>query len=157
MPKTPNGNNIADIGVVGSMTTPKAKRHPIQHEHNVIKAVVVYLTTHRSKPLFFHVPNEGKRSLHQQRMAKQSGLTKGVADIIILEPKKYQEDGTTRYHGMCLELKAETNKLTGAKKGTTSVEQLAFLKAAEERGYYAKVAFGFDMAKSYIDTYLHKP
>ncbi len=130
----------------------RPKKRLVQHEHKVIKAVVEYLTMLRSHPLFFHVPNEGKRSLHQQRTAKQSGVMAGVSDIIILEPRIV---GGVQYHGFCLELKTKEDKQLGIAAGKTSDAQTMFLDKAAKRGYHTCVAFGFDEAQTAIDWYLN--
>jgi hypothetical protein len=83
----------------------------------------------RARPglLFFHVPNEGRRSLQYGAELKRQGLLAGVADWILL----YQG----RFHA--LEVKASS-------RSRPTPEQRVFLAAVKDAGGQAAVAYGLD-------------
>lgn len=91
-----------------------------------------------------HFANERKCSIHQGRILKRMGVSKGVSDIFIAIP--VFEWQRTKYHGLWIELKAENGKLT--------VEQSKFIFHKNERGYLAVAVWGLDAAKEVIRTYL---
>lgn len=69
----------------------------------------------------------------------QSGYRAGIPDLLIFEPRG-------DYHGLMLELKTE--------KGRLSPKQRDWITMLGERGYYARVAYGWLEAKYYIQFYL---
>ena len=106
--------------------SPEAGIHRALHEHLRL----------RGKPglVFFHVPNEGKRSARQGAELKRQGMIAGVADWIFLHAAKF----------FALEVKADhTRKPTEA--------QLAFLAAVNEAGGYAACTHGLDRALAVIE------
>lgn len=116
-------------------------------EDKVQHAINQYLDLKRL--LWFHVPNEGRRTKFEQFKAKYLGLKSGVSDLFILEPRG-------EYHGLIIELKAD-NVVVFNKNGTVRsgmINQNEFLMAARKKGYKAEFAIGFDEAKSIIDKYL---
>lgn len=66
--------------------------------------------------LLFAVPNGGSRNIVEGANLKKQGVTRGVADVILLIPRK-------GYASLCLEFKA--------KKGRQSDEQKEFQRQAE--------------------------
>lgn len=66
--------------------------------------------------LLFAVPNGGSRNVVEGVNLKKQGVTRGVADVILLIPRK-------GYASLCLEFKA--------KKGKQSDEQKEFQRQAE--------------------------
>lgn len=66
--------------------------------------------------LLFAVPNGGSRNIVEGVNLKKQGVTRGVADVILLIPRK-------GYASLCLEFKA--------KKGIQSDEQKEFQRQAE--------------------------
>lgn len=80
---------------------------------------------------------------------KQRNPSKGLPDLIILEPNK-------EYHGICLELKKKTPYL---KNGSLSrnyhiQNQFWCLNHLGRRGYCCEFVWSFDMAKQIIDQYM---
>lgn len=89
--------------------------------------------------LLFAVPNGARTSATQARILKAEGMTAGVADLILMVPRK-------GYHALCLEMKT----LTGRQQPT----QKAWQEAVEEQGYkYVIVRTFADFQKS-IKGYL---
>lgn len=88
--------------------------------------------------LWFHVPNEGKRTSFEQFKAVAFGIKSGVSDILIMEPNSY-------YNGLCIELKA--------KKGTTTPSQVKFLEDIENRGWMTAICRSIDEVILTLDTY----
>ena len=87
----------------------------------------------------FAVPNGGARSLKTASLLKQTGVKKGVFDLLLLCP-------AWDYHGLCIELKY--------KKGKPTAEQLKFLTHHEKSGYRCVVCWSWIDAKQEIINYL---
>ncbi len=102
--------------------------------------VADWLNAH--KIFFIHTPNEGRRSWATGKKLKRMGMTKGVADFIIFDPPPL----ILARVGVVLELKA----LDGAKP---SVEQMAWLRAMELRGWSTFWARGAESAIEFLGNY----
>ena len=87
----------------------------------------------------FAVPNGGARSLKTASLLKQTGVKKGVFDLLLLTQK-------FDYHGLCIELKY--------KKGKPTAEQLAFKLHHEKQGYRCAVCWSWIDAQKEIIGYL---
>ena len=87
----------------------------------------------------FSVPNGDKRSQQTASLLKQTGVKKGVFDLLLLVPK-------CGFHGLCIELKY--------KKGKPSPEQIAFKEHHEKKGYRCIVCWDWMEASSEIFSYL---
>lgn len=74
----------------------------------------------RLAPLLFAVPNGGARSAVTGAILKAEGVTRGVADLLLLVPVR-------KYHGLCIEMKTA--------KGRQSASQKAWEKAVTRQGY----------------------
>ena len=79
--------------------------------------------------IIFHVPNGGRRKLLEAVRLKRQGVTKGVPDIVVLEPSSLR-------HGLFVELKVGKNKLTK--------EQVEFMQNLKSRNYEAGVCYSLD-------------
>lgn len=108
---------------------PSKKKRVVKHEEADIqteffdKVFKVFPTLPRK--LLFAVPNGGSRNKIEAANMKKQGVTPGVADVILLIPKK-------GYASLCLEFKTAT--------GRQSDEQKEFQKQAEMcRSKYAIV------------------
>lgn len=113
-------------------------------EDSLQRACVQYLEWHPAKPLFFHVPNGGKRTATEAKIFKGLGVKAGVADLIVLEPRALPHRRSYA-SGLIVELKVGKNTPTDA--------QIAFLKACYERGFYVAVCYHFDAFKAVVDDY----
>lgn len=87
----------------------------------------------------FHPPNEGKRSPQTCRILKNSGMTKGVPDFVMLWP-------ASGFNGACFEFKSKRGKLTPA--------QLNFLEHVKHCGYYVNVFRDIDTAMDITARYI---
>ena len=100
----------------------KAKR-VIKHEEADIQAdffdKVKLFFPNLPDRLLFAVPNGGSRNKIEANNMKRQGTKRGVADVILLIPKK-------GYASLCLEFKTET--------GRQSDEQIEFQRQAEACG-----------------------
>lgn len=85
------------------------------------------------------VPNGGARSIKTGSLLKQTGVKKGVFDLLLLCPAR-------DYHGLCIELKY--------KKGKPTAEQLKFKAHHEKIGYRCVVCWSWVDAKQEIINYL---
>ncbi len=80
----------------------------------------------------------GRRYTVQGGMLKRKGVKAGAPDVIIMEPKG-------DYHGMAVELKARTNKMTD--------EQYEFLSRLNQNGYFTFPCWSLDEFIYYLDLY----
>ena len=121
-------------------------------ESDLQKATAKWLKLAYPNLLAFHVPNGGKRpvtTLVRRDGVKQvhlvgadlkaQGVRPGVPDWIILQP-------AGGYHGLLVELKGKTGKLTQ--------EQLIFLAVADAIGYKCKVARSLEEFQDIVINYL---
>ena len=113
-------------------------------ESNLQKSCVKWfrLTYRKYKHLLFAVPNGGARSAITGAILKAEGVTRGVADLLLLVPNK-------KYHGLCIEMKTP--------KGRQSPEQKQWQKAVEDQGYYYAVCRCFDDFYNLVEWYLKQP
>jgi hypothetical protein len=89
--------------------------------------------------MLFAVPNAGKRRRGAAGRMIAEGLKAGVPDLILLVARK-------GYHGLLIEMKTETGKVSQA--------QHDWLVALQKQGYYAKVCRSFEAAREMIEIYL---
>lgn len=92
--------------------------------------------------LLFHIPNENDRSdsnVIQGAMRKSLGVVSGVADLMLLVPRR-------GYHGLCIEMKDE--------KGTQKPAQKEWQKLVEAQGYLYVVCRSLEQFQIAINNYL---
>ena len=107
---------------------------------------------HRSLALnLFCTPNAGRRTAWEAKQLKEEGMVAGVSDLVLLVPN-------SRYHGLCIECKTETECWT---KGTRTVtrtyqrpEQKEWQAAVEAQGYRYVVVRSVDEFIEIIEDYL---
>ena len=92
--------------------------------------------------LFYHIPNEGKRSLAAARRLKQEGMKRGVPDNCLPVPRG-------QYHGLYIELK----RVSG---GRPTPEQLQWIEDLSAQGYLAVICKGWEEAARVIGRYLRE-
>lgn len=97
------------------------------------------LQYHQYAELLFAVPNGGARDAVTGAKLKEEGVLAGVADLMLLLPRK-------GYHALCIEMKTE--------KGRQSPEQKAWQKKAEAHGYKYAVCRSLDDFIETINEYL---
>ena len=90
--------------------------------------------------LWFHPPNEAKRSVRLASTLKAQGLKSGVPDVCILE----QRNGKG---GLFIELKVGKNKPTE--------EQERWLKRLSEKNYATAVCYSAEHAIKVIEEYMN--
>lgn len=98
-------------------------------EDNLQQTCVTWFRYRYPQKIIFHVPNGGRRSFLEAVRLKKQGVTKGVPDIVVLEPSSAQ-------HGLFVELKVGKNKLTK--------EQSEFFEKLKLRNYEAKVCYSLE-------------
>jgi len=89
--------------------------------------------------LWWHTPNGGRRNKLEASSFKKQGVKPGVSDCIILEPRG-------KYHGLAIELKTSTGKLSESQK--------TFLERAKIRGYKTAVCWGIEETEHVVKEYL---
>lgn len=129
-----------------------------QDEHKLQCACVQWFNLqHRDlRGLLFAVPNGGARSKAIAGKLKAEGIVPGVADLILLVPKKVKvlsafPDGAWWWHtvhGLCIEMKTA--------KGRQSPEQKAWQAIVEAKGYQYAVCRSFDDFTRTVNEYLGK-
>ena len=116
-----------------------------QREHT---ALCKWLSLQYPNLLWWHTPNESKKTPFERFLFTVMGGKRGVSDFVFIEPKG-------EYSGLFIELKA-TGIKTHKKNGECYYpEQELFLNKAKERGFYATFAVGFDEAKKVIESYMN--
>lgn len=92
--------------------------------------------------LFYHIPNEGKRTPAAARRLKQEGMKRGVPDNCLPVAKG-------GYHGLYIELK----RVSG---GRPTPEQLQWIEDLNAQGYLAVICKGWEEAARVIERYLRE-
>lgn len=91
------------------------------------------------KVVWFHAPNEAKRSFRTASALKNIGMKSGVPDVIILS----RVPGKPEIRGVAIEMK----RVSG---GVLSMAQSNFLNKLSEQGWSTYVANGFDDAVNWL-------
>ncbi len=89
--------------------------------------------------LLVSFPNGGRRGKIEASLMKLEGCRAGAPDLILLAPRAH-------YHGMAIELKTETGKL--------SPKQKEFMNDLAEQGYWTGVCHNTESAINAITSYL---
>ena len=97
------------------------------------------LAHHKIASLLFAVPNGGARSAITGAILKAEGVTKGVADLLLLVPN-------SQFHGLCIEMKT--------KQGHQSPSQKEWQCAVEAQGYKYIVVRSLDQFMGDVTRYL---
>ena len=98
-------------------------------KEDVMQAEVVRVLSNKYPALmWWHTPNEGKRTPFEQYKFKELGGKKGVADFVILEEANFSK-------GLMIEIKFGRN---GCSK-----DQVEFLIQAAQKGYTAAVVYDY--------------
>jgi hypothetical protein len=126
--------------------------------------VVNFMKAELPEVIFFHVPNESRKTPFERFKYSVMGNLKGIPDFIFLHPKDEKiEKSLTLFHGLCIELKAPEHKIiikkgkssgkTVKKIGKLSEEQSLILQKLKIMGYQSACCFGADEAISVIKEY----
>jgi hypothetical protein len=119
-------------------------------EKTLHRAVCDYLRLQYPKVLFNSDMSGLRLTMGQAVQAKTLRSMSGFPDLVIYEPRH-------GYHGLFVELKREGERII-KKDGSAATphisEQFKMLRALVDRGYYAHMCVGFDMAREIIDNYL---
>jgi len=95
---------------------------------------------HPELALFYHIPNEGKRTYRAGRELVKQGMKRGVPDNCLPVPRG-------KYAALYIELKR--------KKGSkTSDEQRGWIDALNRAGNRAVICYGWEAAAAEIMAYL---
>lgn len=115
---------------------------PTEHEEQTALMDWIYLTSRKYPELnlFYHVPNEGKRSPAAAMKLLAEGLKKGV-------PDNFLPVARGGYHGLYIELKR-------TKGGKLSLEQRQWLDDLNAQGYLAVECKGWEAAAKVIENYI---
>lgn len=108
-------------------------------EHNEQVGLFAALALHPELKWVFAVPNGFYSTPAQKAKMRQEGLRSGVWDIFLPYARG-------KYHGMFLEMKFGSNKLTP--------EQVEFGDTATAEGYLCRVAYDWLTAYNFILDYM---
>jgi len=111
-----------------------------QHGQALLKWATFHETHIPELRYLFHIPNGGARTAVGGAILKSEGVKKGVPDYFLPVPSQ-------GYHGLFIELKTATGKL--------SPEQKTWLENLTKLGYSACVARGWEEATEAIKLYLN--
>lgn len=111
-----------------------------QPEYHIQVALAQWLRIQYPRILWTASAGGMRTGIATAKKMKAMGYRKGCPDLLIFEPRG-------SYHGLFVELKAPG--------GTKSTEQKAFIKQAEDLGYCACFAFGFEEARKMIEDYIN--
>lgn len=103
------------------------------------RQLIQWCRTRPELQFIFHIPNESVGGQGWLIRNRQMGVKRGVPDLMLPIP-------AGPYHGLFIEMKA--------KKGRLSRQQKDWIKALNQLGYLAVVAFGWEEAKCEIENYL---
>ena len=87
----------------------------------------------------FAIPNGGSRNCLEAKNLKAQGVTPGVPDIFMAVP-------SNGYHGLFIELKSKTGRL--------SEQQKKWIDNLNDRSYKAVVCYSLDEAMNAVTEYL---
>lgn len=93
----------------------------------------------------FAIPNGGQRNIKEAVKLVATGTRAGVPDVCLPWSDNY-------YHGCFIEMKIE--KYRTRKNGGCSDEQLEWIDALKNAGYYVKVCYNWMEAKDCLIAYL---
>jgi len=111
-----------------------------QEQKWLLKWVELNTAAHPELALFYHIPNEGKRSYRTGRELVEQGMKRGVPDNCLPVPRG-------KYAALYIELKR--------KKGSkTSEEQRGWIDALNRAGNRAVICKGWEAAAAEIMSYL---
>lgn len=125
------------------------------HEHRIQVACVRWFAYQfpQYEGLLFACPNGGARDKVTGAMLKAEGVTAGVADLILLVPKRVKvlsafpnEAWWHTIPALCIEMKTE--------KGRQSPEQKAWQKKVEAQGYKYIVIRSVEQFITEVEAYL---
>lgn len=114
----------------------------LEHEHQ--KALFIWWALESGRRgidhrLMWATPNGGFRHFSVAKKLKAEGVKAGVPDIFLAIPSQ-------GYHGIFIELKAP--------KGRVSINQSDMLDLLRSKGYVGRVCYGWDEARTAIESYL---
>lgn len=111
-----------------------------QEQKWLLKWAELNTAAHPELALFYHIPNEGKRSYRAGKELVEQGLKRGVPDNCLPVPKG-------KYAALYIELKR--------KKGSkVSDEQRGWIDALNRAGNRAVICYGWEEAAAEIMAYL---
>ena len=113
-------------------------------EHDEQTALIDWTVLMQAKwpelKLFFHIPNEGKRSPAAAMRLLSEGMKRGVPDNFLPVPRG-------GYHGLWIELKRTKNS-------SATKDQKQWIEDLNAQGYLAVVCKGWEAASKVIEEYL---
>lgn len=112
----------------------------IKNEHQEQVLFVTLVRQLHPDIILYAIPNGGYRHIKEAVKLKNEGVTKGVPDICIAEPR-------TPWHGLYIEMKRTQG-------GIVSEDQKNMISKLESKGYKAIVAYGATDAYNHLLEYL---
>lgn len=98
--------------------------------------------------LWWHTPNEGRRTPFERYLVGIMGNKKGVSDFIIIERRN-------GYSGLAIELKRPNTKIFKRNGDPYFPEQHEFLESMKKQGFMAGFKCGFEEAQGFVLEFLN--
>lgn len=119
------------------------RKHPHEEEHRIQCACVRWFrfSYPTIRNCLFAVPNGGRRDAVTAAKLKAEGVVSGVADLILLIPRR-------DFGALLIEMKTP--------KGTQSASQKEWQKLVEEQGYRYIICRSLDDFMTKIEAYLNE-
>ena len=109
-------------------------------EHQIQVSCVRWFRYKFPHCLLYAIPNGSKRNVIVASKLKSEGVTAGVPDLFVAEPKGI-------WHGLYVEMK-------NGKKGVISENQKKIMRALSIKGYKCIVCRSFDDFMKFVDEYM---
>ena len=124
----------------------KGRRSPRHIESAIQRQCVAWFRMQYPKhaKLLFAVPNGGGRSRVEAAIMKAEGVTAGVSDLILLEPRG-------GYGALCIEMKT---RRSGSRQSDSQKE---WQRAAEAAGNRYDVARSLEVFQAIVNEYMQLP
>ena len=110
-------------------------------------AIFKWAEMQKGLSLLHHIPNGGKRGKVEAARLKAAGVKAGIPDICLPVPRN-------GYGALYIELKAPSDKLTGARKGVLSQKQHEVIYELRKSGNAVVVCYGAEEAINAIKEYM---
>jgi hypothetical protein len=119
----------------------KTSANPVPKEDSEQIALMRWAVYHPlCRDYLFHIPNGGSRNLLEAVKFKRMGVKRGIPDNFFAVPMG-------KYHGLWIELKRRIG-------GKLSDNQLQMMSNLTNQGYKVVIAYGWEQAVEFIESYL---
>lgn len=125
------------------------RNYPLEHDEQVSLFHWVALKSGRYAELnLLHaIPNGGHRNIVVARKMKAEGVKPGIPDMFLPVARQ-------GFHGLYVEMKAQSSRPKRGGKGGLSPEQEKWIRRLRAQGYRVEVCYGWKEAAAVLEDYL---